>query len=421
MITRITDLIKSNRILQNLQRQQIELDTVQNKLSTGQRIQSPSDDPSGATNQMYFRTRLEELKQFQENTEEAKSRLNLLDIQLSNVTDILQRVRKLTVQASNGIYQGDNFFELRQVIATEVDQHLRALLGVGNQKDSTGRPLFSGYIVENSPFQIIESDLKVGDEIQKHIVDVKYKGDIGKHLREIDREQYMDVNLVGNQALWATNMTLTASVDSSNYVALSNQKFRIDGKEIQVLAGDRIDDIIEKINTAGIPISASKVGQDSISLHTTQAHEIWLEDVGTSSVLKDIGLLSLDENAQANDYAENAQVSGLSIFGALIKLKNDLIAGDQLEIGGQDLGNIDQALNNVLHHRAEMGARVNRLEAQEKKIAWNQSYTTELLSQNEGVDIPEAIMNLKWLETVNNYALNVGARIIRPQLLDFLR
>jgi flagellar hook-associated protein 3 FlgL len=56
-----------------------------------------------------------------------------------------------------------------------------------------------------------------------------------------------------------------------------------------------------------------------------------------------------------------------------------------------------------------------------KKISWDKTFTTELLAKNEGIDFPETIMNLKWIENVFNYSLNVGSRIIRPTLMDFLR
>lgn len=46
---------------------------------------------------------------------------------------------------------------------------------------------------------------------------------------------------------------------------------------------------------------------------------------------------------------------------------------------------------------------------------------TELLASNEGIDVAETVMNLKWIESVHSYALNVGARIIKPTLMDFLR
>jgi flagellar hook-associated protein 3 FlgL len=45
----------------------------------------------------------------------------------------------------------------------------------------------------------------------------------------------------------------------------------------------------------------------------------------------------------------------------------------------------------------------------------------ELLAKTEGIDYPEMIMNFKWLESVHQYALSVGAKTIKPTLMDFLR
>ncbi len=422
MLSRITDIIKNDRMVHNLNRHQMDLNKIENQLSTSKKIQNPSDDPSAATNQMYFRTRIEELDQFEMNIGEGRARLNLVDGELSSVTDILQRVRVLAVQASNGIYQGDNYFELKNAIATEIDQHLRSLIDIGNARDSTGLYLFGGHNTDAPPFQIVETTTQgFGGNTENEITDVRYLGNIGKQFREVERSQYIDVNLPGLQALWATNMTVTGAVDNAGYVSNSEQNFRIDGNEIQVSIGDTIDDVIEKINKANIEVKASKVGQDFISITTTSPHQIWLEDVGSGTLLKDVGLLSKDPLAIPNHYAEDSQVSGLSIFDTLIKLRNDLQSGDQLEIGGRDLGNIDEGLSNLLRHRAQVGARVNRLEQHEQRVTWDKTYMTELLSQNEGVDMPEAIMNLKWLESVHSYALNVGSRIIRPQLLDFIQ
>ncbi|HNH11372.1 MAG TPA: flagellin, partial [Leptospiraceae bacterium] len=94
---------------------------------------------------------------------------------------------------------------------------------------------------------------------------------------------------------------------------------------------------------------------------------------------------------------------------------------DQQRIGGKDLGDIDSALENILRYRTEVGAKQNRVENHAERVAFDKTFMSELLSNNEGVDFPEAIMNLKWLETVHSYSLNIGSRIIRPTLLDFLK
>ncbi|MBI41332.1 MAG: flagellar hook-associated protein 3 [Leptospiraceae bacterium] len=420
---RTTGIMQNNSLVRNLERHKYEMDKVQNQLATGQRISRPGDDPSAATNQMYYRSRVNELDQFAQNIEAGMSRLNHMDGELSRVTEIIHRVRQLAVQASNGIYQGDSGFELKNAIAKEIDQHLRALIDIANGRDATGRPLFGGHEVDRPPFEPILSSIRglQGIELDNQIVGVEYRGDNGKRLTEVERSQYIDVNLPGNHAFWGTNMTVTGATDNSGYVSTTDQAFRIDGVEVRVAAGDTIDDIIDKINQSGIEVKASKIGQDYISLSTTEPHQIWLEDMEGSTVLRDIGLVSSDNSEPPNNFSETARVNGRSVFDVLIKFRDDLIAGDQLEISGRDLGNLDSALENVLRFRAEVGAKQNRMEEHTKRVAWDKTYMTELLAESEGIDVAESIMNLKWLESVHQYALNVGARVIKPTLVDFIR
>ncbi len=420
---RITDILKNNTLIRNIDRQQEEMEQIQNQLSTGKRINKPSDNPAGAAGQMYYNTRVSELDQFESNAASAKDRLDHIDGRLKSTTEIMQRIRVLTVQAANGIYQGDDGFEMRKVISTEIDQHLRSLIEIANSSDAVGKPLFGGHVIEKQPFQIVTANIPGlnGVEIPDQIVNVQYRGDNGKRLAELERSQYLDTSIPGNQLFWGTNMTITSGVDGSTYVARSDQRFKIDGVEFHIAAGDTVDDIIDKVNNANLNVRASKIGQDNLSLHTTNPHEIWLEDVESGTVLQSLGLISSEKSNPPNNYSDTAHVSGMSIFDVVIKLRNDLYNADQLEIGGRDLANLDSAMENILKHHADVGARQNRLEQHEKRIAWDKTYMTEMLAKTEGIDFPETIMNMKWLETVNQYALNVGSRIIRPTLLDFLR
>lgn len=420
---RTTDIMKNNNLVQNLGRHSYEMDKVQNQLATGKKIRSPADDPSAATNQMYFRTRVAELNQFEINLVDAKSRLDHVDGELASVTDILQRVRELTVQAANGTYQGDDGFELKNAIAKEIDQHLRGMIEIANGRDATGRPLFGGHVTERLPFEAIEANLPglKGVDVKNWITTVQYRGDIGRQLHEVERSQYIDTNIPGNKAFWGTNMTLTSNVDASGYTAASEQSFRIDGVEIRVSSGDSMDDIIDKINNSGLEVQASRVGQDNLSLHSTSPHQIWLEDSEGGTVLRDLGLINDQNPNPPNNYSQSAVVSGASMFDVLIKLRNDLLTKDQLEIGGRDIANIDETLKNVLRYRAEIGARQNRVEEHTKRVSWDNTHMQELLAKSEGIDFSEAVVKLKWLETIHQYALNVGSRIISPQLMDFLR
>ncbi|MBP9164706.1 MAG: flagellar hook-associated protein 3 [Leptospiraceae bacterium] len=420
---RITNQISNNTLVNTLARHQSQLDETQNQLGTGLKISRPSDDPSATTNNMYFRSRVNELDQFMKNATEGKARLQQVDGQLERVTEILQRVRVLTVQASNGIYQGDKGFELEVAIGKEINELLKATIDIANTRDVTGRYLFGGHTIDRPPFEAMEAKMKglKGIEIQDQIIGVEYRGDIGDQVREIERNEYMGVNVAGNKAFWGTNMSITANRDSSEYAATSDQKFKIDGVEISISAGDRLDDIIDKINSSPLDVKASKLGSDNITLSSTSPHQIWLEDSDAGTVLRDLGLVEVNYSEPPTNYSKEATVAGNSIFDVMIQLRNDLTAKDQERISGRDLADIDMALENILRHRSIVGAKMNRLEEHEKRIDFDKSFMAELLAKNEAIDFPETIMNLKWLETIHQSALSVGSKVIKPTLMDFLR
>jgi len=420
---RITNQISNNTLVNTLARHQSQLDETQNQLGTGLKMSRPSDEPSAAANNMYFRSRVHELDQFMGNVNEGKARLQLVDGQLERVTEILQRVRVLTVQASNGIYQGDKGFELEVAIGKEINELLKATVDIANTRDATGRYLFGGFTIDRPPFEAVEAKMKglKGIEVQDQIIGVEYRGDIGDQLREIERGEYMGVSVAGNKAFWGTNMSITANKDSSEYSSTSDQKFKIDGVEISVAVGDSLDDIIDKINSSPLDVKASKLGSDNITLSSTSPHQIWLEDVEAGTVLRDIGLVEVNSSEPPTNYAKDATVAGNSIFDVMIQLRNDLTAKDQERISGRDLGDIDMALENILRHRSIVGAKMNRMEEHAKRIDFDKTFMAELLAKNEAIDFPETIMNLKWLETIHQSALQVGSKVIRPSLMDFLR
>ena len=253
------------------------------------------------------------------------------------------------------------------------------------------------------------------------MIGVEYRGNTGDIIREVANGEYIDVNIPGNQVFWATNQILTSNKDASEYVSETNQVIRIDGKDINISAGDNIDLIIDKINNAGLTVRASKGGRNNLILESTTPHQIWLEDAGSGRVLKDLGFINTEFPNPPNNIDPTVIVGGMSVFEMMIQLRDDLVRGDQELVGGRDLGLIDMGLENILRHVAEIGAKQNRIEQVAKRSEFEKTNVLEMLSKTEGIDIAEEITNFKWLESVHQYALAIGARTIRTTLMDFLR
>ncbi|MDY6935674.1 MAG: flagellar hook-associated protein 3 [Spirochaetota bacterium] len=418
---RVTNQMINNTVKFNLNKHQFIMDEVQEKLSTGKNVRIPRDNPIATTNQMLYQTRITEISQFIDNINESKSALDGADIALQSAMRIFHRVRVLSVQGANGIYTS---FELKEAAATEINELLEEIVTIANSKSPTGRSIFGGYQTGTEetphPFVPVYQTITAGNQGDA-MIGVEYRGDIGRQKREVAKGEYMDINIPGNVVFWATNQILTSNKDATNYSSETNQAIRIDGKEINISAGDNLDLIIDKINNAALNVKASKGGRNNIILETTAPHDIWLEDAGSGRVLKDIGLISTEFPNPPNNIDPTVTIGGMSIFEMLIQLRDDLVRGDKELVGGRDIGLIDMALDNILKHIASIGAKQNRVDELAKRAEYTKSNVLEILSKSEGIDIPETIMNFKWLESVHQYALAVGAKTIMPTLMDFLR
>jgi flagellar hook-associated protein 3 FlgL len=71
--------------------------------------------------------------------------------------------------------------------------------------------------------------------------------------------------------------------------------------------------------------------------------------------------------------------------------------------------------------RADVGARTNRLETVAAQRQDLQVHLEALLAKTEDLDYAEALVEFSAQEAVYKAALQAGARVIQPSLLDYLR
>ncbi|MDW7673263.1 MAG: flagellar hook-associated protein FlgL [Bacillota bacterium] len=107
-----------------------------------------------------------------------------------------------------------------------------------------------------------------------------------------------------------------------------------------------------------------------------------------------------------------------SMFYLLGKIVDDLQNGGDV---GANLGELDKQIDNVLAIRADVGARVNRLEMSDSWLTDLNINLTALSAKMEDVDMAEAFTRFTNLENVYRASLSVGSRIIQPSLIDFIR
>ncbi len=135
-----------------------------------------------------------------------------------------------------------------------------------------------------------------------------------------------------------------------------------------------------------------------------------------------------DTGTMRREYDVNAYLTintpGEATFGpamtALVNLRDHLNAGNTTDVSN-DLTAIDAAMDAILSARAEVGAKMNRVEAAQGRQELLQVNLEGLRSKSEDTDMVEAISKFSIQETVYKASLEVGGKSIQPSLLDFLR
>ncbi|MGM0508344.1 MAG: flagellar hook-associated protein FlgL [Fusobacteriota bacterium] len=330
---RITSKMTTRSTLANIQTNNRKLDELSKQLSSGKRIEIPEDDPTGTIKAMSYRSNLNEIDQYVRNVDNAKATLDSTDNALGQVTNILQRVRELSVQAANDTYEKD----ARDAIADEIDQLLDQVVGVANTKVGN-RYIFGGFKTDGPPFK-------------------KYTGK-------------------NDSAVGGPGEDLTR-VDGSVRDGINSEKITV-------------------VNYSG--------------------------DTGKFQT-------EIDENVKTtfNISGEAAFLDGENLFQNLIDLRDNIYREEPTDEDGDgqsiedSLDSLDRSINNILRSRSEVGAKLHRMDQAKEKLENQKINVSKLLGAVEDTDVTKAIMDLKVQESVQKMSLSVGARVIKPTLIDYLR
>ncbi|MGM0923183.1 MAG: flagellar hook-associated protein FlgL [Bacillota bacterium] len=292
---RVTQSMLAGNSLRNLSKSYEKMGTYQDQLATGKKINRPSDDPVVAMKGMHYRTNLTEVEQYQRNISEAYQWMENSEAGIEQGTQVLQRVRELMVQASNGTNSPEDL----KAIGAEVKQLKEDLVGSANTQVA-GNYIFNGTQTKEAP---------------------------------------VTLNADG---------TVTVNIDKSPF-------------EIEV--------------SKGVQLKAN-INSDNV-------------------------------------FSEN-------LFAVMGSIEKALSSGDASGLDGL-LSDLDGKMDSMSAERAELGARYNRLELIEDRVGKQEIVSTRILSENEDADLEKVIMDLTAQESIHRAALSVGARIIQPTLMDFLR
>jgi flagellar hook-associated protein 3 FlgL len=413
-MTRISSSMEQNSFAYHNRLNELAKNRVQGQMATQYRINRLREDPAAAAQSMRFQSKSLRLEKYEGNLQNTINTFAVTEGNMTEATEILHRIRELTVQSANGTYTKEE----TAYMAREVDELLNELVEVSNRKDGNGLAIFAGTRTDGNAFRVLKGNIS-GAEGQL-ITGVEYIGNSSSRLVEYADGTTVETQFAGNKVFWAENQQVWGGNNVENFVVREDSSIIIDNVEIELRAGDSIYGVMEKINRADIAVKASlDPVLNTLILNTTEPHQLWLDD-GNGTVLSDLGMIDGSRKAP-NNLSDGSRVYGGSMFDVIMQARDAMYLGDQERLGSAILNGIDQAFSNINNHHAELGSREIRLTKALDRIGHETLAYKTWDNQMRGLDFADAATELSNINTVLQATYSMAANILKPTLMDFMR
>ncbi|MDR6553608.1 flagellar hook-associated protein FlgL [Paenibacillus qinlingensis] len=305
MGTRITQGMMNNQLLRNISANLSRMNESQNQLSTGRRINAPSDDPVGISFSLRYRSEVSVNDQYQSNADSAVSWVDFSDGMLGQAGDVLQRARELAVEGSTG----SNPQLALDAINVEVKQLFSHMVNIGNSQFN-GKYVFNGQLTDKPPYNEATADADTGT-----VDDGEIKFDMGVGVR-------MPVNVLGKQA-FGVPYDATDPAKDNVFKALQDLSAALASGDIKEVSDNiigRLDKLHDKLLEARsdigaranrIGLSQSRLQDIGLNLQTLQSKT---EDADISAVITN---LKTDENVYQASLSVGSKIISTSLIDFL--------------------------------------------------------------------------------------------------------
>lgn len=272
MSIRVTQGMMSMQTLSNLNRNNSTRSDLANQASTGLKINKPSDDPVGVTYALRYRAELASNEQFQTNADAAVSWLDFTDSTMQQATEVMQRLKELTVQASSSTVPQSGL----DAIKLEVEQLKGQLGNIGNAQ-IRGKYIFNGQNYDQPPYEL-SSTVTNFAQIDTDTEAVKYA---------IGDQSTFQVNTTGSEFFGASTDTdnvykvmddLIAALGSGDYAGIGAQSAKIESRSTKMQAS--LSEVGARTNR--VELVQARLGDRNLNLTTLQSK---IEDADIAEVM----------------------------------------------------------------------------------------------------------------------------------------
>ncbi len=397
MAMTINTNVNSLTAQRNLGTSQTSLATSLQRLSSGLRVNSAKDDAAGLAIAERMNSQVRGLNVASRNANDGISMAQTAEGALGKVTDSLQRIRELAVQAANATNSADD----RKVLQVEVSQLRDEIDRVAKTTSFNGTKLLDGSLA-GATFQVGAGSgenitvAALTDASSENLSSVTYgTGDLA------------DIST-------GTLTTLTAIDDGDLKITVGSNEYSLSGIAVATSAEQRLGQVAAAINRrtadTGVTAFLSKQtdGQYTIAFRSSKV------DAGT---------------AEAVSFGGGFTVAATGFADGSVSIASDTVTGvEDLSITTtQDawlaIKKVDDALDQVNNARATLGAVQSRFEAAVSNIGIQSENTASARGRIVDADFASETANLSRAQVLQQAgtAIVAQANQLPQQVLQLLR
>ncbi|OCH98139.1 flagellar hook-associated protein 3 [Legionella jamestowniensis] len=409
--------ISTNQIfmrgLNNMLAQQMETLKLQQQMSSQKKLQSPSDDPITASKIDLMKQRINSTERLQKNRDAALGAISYEESTLSNMINVLQRVREIQVQAGNtSLSEAD-----RKALGEEAESLLGQLQGLANTQDSNGYYLFSG---GKTSTQAITRDVGGqfvynGDETQRFQA---ISGGLNVAVNDNGSDLFM--RIPNGNGYFTVSQTATPNTGSGTVNS---------GTVVDVAAYIADDYTLQFVlnSTNELVVMISGVNSGPVIPPTGLPDDAPLYQEGNTVMFNGIQV-TITGNPDVGDAFSIKPSQNESVFSTVDRMvvnlnRPFLTAADKAVVETENhqlLDQLDAALDNILAFQAQVGARLNQLDVAEQVNGDVLQTSQETLSSLEDINLAEVAVKLELQKVYLQAAQQTFAKIQGLSLFDYI-
>lgn len=416
---RISDLSFTNTYLNNLNVLKNQLSQLNIQISTGKKINKPSDSPTGTTQILRMNKQISQIDTFSNNIQNSLSFANETSFAMESIQSEVVNILTNLTSVQNAAYTDLGSF------ADQVDLSLQSILNSANS-EYDGKYLFSGTDQSGKPFGFTSD----GKSIEVKLNDVS-----GVQKVRISSNILQKINMTG-QEVFGTIITQSGSLDASHSVGdvVTNQQtiYNADGNQYTLnlsytkTAANTYSLSYDVLDSSSVSIFSTPPASKTVVFDPTtgaiqsvdgkSSFSFNISD-STNKINFAINLNELGEKNSSDSVSLSANQNN-DIFNTLIQIRDNLKNG--IKPTDEQVQIVKDFNSNLVNKIAANGNVVKQLNDTSDLITNQQANIEELLSQKQDVDIAKAVTNLQNMNYVLEMNYKLASMFLPKSLLDYL-